>query len=151
MLREPYTTDNWPKTDTGQLKVGKIEVLENITQLVEEFRPPLMALAEWADAKIAVHWARSLRFVNLYLSMYTQTSHRWHETGRFSITEPALQTINATPEFRHLFKSKVDHSLVVCDYGQIRSRPSGSVKRQGFAGSDRRRFGYSHSNCPSLF
>ena len=51
MLREPYTTDNWPKTDTGQLKVGKIDVLENITQLAEEFRPPMIALAEWADAK----------------------------------------------------------------------------------------------------
>ena len=125
MLREPYTTDNWPKTDTGQLKVGKVEVLENITQLIEEYRPPLLALAEWADAKKnnSTLGEKFTRFLN-------PVSHRIHanfriggtETGRFSVTEPALQTINATPEFRHLFKSKDRHSFVVCDYGQIEVR-----------------------------
>lgn len=125
MLREPYTTDNWPKTDTGQLKVGKIDVLENITQLAEEFRPPMMALAEWADAKKnnSTLGEKFTRFVN-------PISDRIHanfriggtETGRFSVTEPALQTINATPEFRKLFKARDRHSLVVCDYGQIEVR-----------------------------
>ena len=38
------------------------------------------------------------------------------------MTEPALQTINATPEFRKLFKARDRHSLVVCDYGQIEVR-----------------------------
>ena len=132
MLREPYTTDNWPKTDTGQLKVGKVEVLENITQLVEEFRPPLMALAEWADAKKnnSTLGEKFSRFVN-------PVSQRRHanfriggtETGRFSVTEPALQTINATPEFRHLFKAKEHHSLVVCDYGQIEVRVPAALSK----------------------
>ena len=132
MLREPYTTDNWPKTDTGQLKVGKVEVLENITQLAEEFRPPLLALAEWADAKKnnSTLGEKFTRFVN-------PVSKRIHanfriggtETGRFSVTEPALQTINATPEFRHLFKSKDRHSLVVCDYGQIEVRVPAALSK----------------------
>lgn len=125
MLRPPFTTDNWPKTDTGQLKVGKTEILENITQFDEAFRPPLMAMAEWADAKKnnSTLGEKFGRFIN-------PISHRIHanfriggtETGRFSVTEPALQTINATPEFRHLFKAKDCHSLVVCDYGQIEVR-----------------------------
>ena len=100
-------------------------MLENITQLAEEFRPPMMALAEWADAKKnnSTLGEKFTRFVN-------PISDRIHanfriggtETGRFSVTEPALQTINATPEFRKLFKARDRHSLVVCDYGQIEVR-----------------------------
>lgn len=121
----PYTTDNWVKTDTGQLKCGKIDLLENISQLPTEYHPPLLAVAEWADAKKnnSTLGTDFNRFIN-------PMSERIHanfriggtETGRFSVTEPALQTINATEEFRHLFKSKDRHSLVVCDYGQIEVR-----------------------------
>tara|TARA_R100000700_G_scaffold40920_1_gene58481 strand:+ start:1774 stop:3921 length:2148 start_codon:yes stop_codon:yes gene_type:complete len=126
----PYNTDGWPKTDTGQLRVGKEQILEHIKMLPPANRKPMLALANWADAKknSSTLGTDFKRFIN-------PISNRIHanfriggtETGRFSVTEPALQTINATKEFRHLFVSKPNHSLVVYDYGQIEVRVAAAM------------------------
>ena len=130
MLYAPFTTDNWPKTDTGQLKVGKEHILENIGQVHPDHKSPLMALANWAEAKKNNSTLGSdfTRFVNpISKRIHANFRIGGTETGRFSVTEPALQTINASKEFRHLFTAKDGHSLVVCDYGQIEVRVPASI------------------------
>ncbi|QDP51127.1 MAG: putative DNA polymerase [Prokaryotic dsDNA virus sp.] len=126
----PFNTDGWPKTDTGQLQVGKEHLLENVGLVPEDHRPPLIALANWANAKKNNSTLGSdfTRFVNpITKRLHANFRIGGTETGRFSVTEPALQTINKTNEFRHLFVSKPNHQLVVCDYGQIEIRVAASV------------------------
>jgi len=126
----PYNSDGWPKTDTGQLRVGKEQILEHIKMLPPDNRGPLLAMAAWAEAKknSSTLGTDFSRFINP-ISNRIHASFRigGTETGRFSVTEPALQTINATEEFRHLFVPKDRHSLIVCDYGQIEVRVAAAM------------------------
>tara|TARA_R110002096_G_scaffold68954_5_gene165951 strand:+ start:435 stop:2579 length:2145 start_codon:yes stop_codon:yes gene_type:complete len=126
----PYNTDGWPKTDTGQLRVGKEHILENIKMLPPDNRAPMLALADWAEAKknSSTLGSEFRRFINpVTKRIHANFRIGGTETGRFSVTEPALQTINKEQEFRHLFVSKPNHSLVVCDYGQIEVRVAAAM------------------------
>lgn len=120
----------WPKTDTGRFACGGDELKWVLAQdmLQSEIRPIFEQLSRWADAKKQFE-----SFGDGYRQHARQiTPDHWRlfgsirtggaETGRFSITDPALQTIPRGSEFRKLFISVPGWVLVGCDYGQIEVR-----------------------------
>lgn len=117
--------DTWPRTITGQLMVGKNDLKANLVSIPLEFRGPINALIQWARSKKDYS-----NFGHDYSRHVNKISGRIHanfriggaETGRFSVTDPALQTINRASGFRKLFKAYKGCVYIARDYGQIEMR-----------------------------
>lgn len=117
--------NTWPETMTGQLCVGKNDLKANLVSIPLEFRAPILALINWARSKKDYS-----NFGHDYRRHINQITKRIHanfriggaETGRFSVTDPALQTINRDSGFRKLFCALQGCVYVARDYGQIEMR-----------------------------
>lgn len=120
----------WPRTPTGQLCVGKNDLKANIVSIPTEHRPPVEALIQWARSKKDYS-----NFGHDYGRHVCQITQRIHanfriggaETGRFSVTDPALQTINRDSGFRAMFEAMDGCTLVARDFGQIELRVGACV------------------------
>lgn len=119
----------WPRTATGQYAVGREDLLLNVGQLGARFQPAVRALATWYKAKKlnSTLGASFARWVNVTTNRIHANFRIGTETGRFSVTEPALQTISRGDEFRSLFRARDGYLLVVCDYGTIELRVAAVV------------------------
>jgi DNA polymerase I-like protein with 3'-5' exonuclease and polymerase domains len=118
----------WPRTDTGAFKFGQDELGYQIVtkNLPDELVPPIQALLDWASAKKTHEtfsdYARWARKVGNEYRLFGKIRIGGAETGRFSIQDPALQTISRDSEFRQLFIPAPGRKFVVRDYGQIEVR-----------------------------
>lgn len=120
----------WPKTDGGAFACGQDELKWIVAQQMIDphYQPLFEQLVRWAEHKKSYEtfgegYAAHAREVfpghhRLFCSIRTGGA----ETGRFSITDPALQTIPRESDFRKLFISAPGWVLVGGDYGQIEIR-----------------------------
>ncbi|NBT57514.1 hypothetical protein EBT16_01905 [bacterium] len=116
---------SWPRTETGAISVGADVLEENLLQMDEQFRPPLQALISWARAKknfqdYGMPYRRHINPVTGRIHANFRIGGA--ETGRFSVTDPALQTINREDDFRKLFGVEEGNVVVDIDFGQIEVR-----------------------------
>lgn len=127
----PFHDRDWPRTDTGGLSTGKDELIQNMAMVPPHFRRPLELLVEWADVKKDYSTYKEYdRHINPVTGrIHANVRIGGTETGRNSITDPALQTINRpdeddpnAPSYRSMFEARPRHKFIACDYGQIEVR-----------------------------
>jgi len=136
------TVGDWPVTDTGAMSTGQDTLEQYKHMIVQELQYPLECLIEWAEVKKefeTLGW--NLR---RHINPFTQNIHAnfrigGTETFRFSVTEPALQTIKRPDEddelkrnFRKLFKARKGRKFVVLDLGQIELRVPACLSKDRF-------------------
>lgn len=117
----------WPTTDTGLFQTGAQELRQYGYLLPEEAQPVAAAMVEWAKVRKAVSDYGKEEYGNVWLlsqfgRIFANFLLNGTETGRFSVTDPPLQTIPREDEFRDLFKAKPGRKIVGADYGQIELR-----------------------------
>lgn len=117
--------DSWPRTQTGAIAVGSDVLEENLLQMDDRFHAPLEALIKWARAKknfqdYGMPYRRHINPVTGRIHANFRIGGA--ETGRFSVTDPALQTINREDDFRKLFCVQEGNVVVDIDFGQIEVR-----------------------------
>lgn len=121
----PFDDTQWPRTQTGQLAVGKDDLILNRSKINSQVHPVIDALADWSRAKKwNSDWGKDF---DEYISPITGNVHAsirigGAETGRYSVTDPALQTMPRQPEFRRLVKARKGRKILCADYGQIEVR-----------------------------
>lgn len=126
------TVGDWPTTDTGAMSSGQ-DTLEQYKHLImQEYQHPLDALIEWAEVKKefeTLGWNLRRHINPITKRIHANFRIGGTETFRFSVTDPALQTIKRPDEddvlkrnFRKLFRAEKGRKFVVLDLGQIELR-----------------------------
>lgn len=122
--QEGNSEQQWPKTKTGNLCTGADEITGNLDMIDPKIAFPLERMIQWAK----VEKADSTLGLEFQRWINTMT-HRIHasfrigtETLRFSVADPALQTISRDSAYRKLFIALPGRKLVIKDYGQIEVR-----------------------------
>ncbi len=136
------TVGGWPVTETGSMSSGQDALEQNMHLIDPAYHRPLECLIEWAEVK------KEFETLGWNLRRHINpTTGRIHanfriggtETFRFSVTDPALQTIKRPDEdnalkrnFRKLFRAEKGRKYVVLDLGQIELRVPACLSEDKF-------------------
>ena len=109
---------------------------------MQEYQAPLDALIEWAEVKKefeTLGWNLRRHINPITGNIHANFRIGGTETFRFSVTEPALQTIKRPDEddemkrnFRKLFTARKGRKYVVLDLGQIELRVPACLSQDAF-------------------
>lgn len=128
--QHPFSTNNWPKTTTGQMSTSKDDITISRSVADASMGPFFDAYLAYSSArKYNSDWGKP---TDAFISRATGRCHAniriaAAETGRFSITDPPMQTTPRTDVFRKLVAAPPGKVIIAQDLGQIEVRVAAAL------------------------